>query len=99
VGGPDGEEQSRKITPAVSAAIVSAITHGGIEWVTDPDFGYEVATSVPGVDDPELLQPRLLYQRQQRSAEYAAIVSELHRDRREHLAGYRDLLPQIAAAV
>jgi phosphoenolpyruvate carboxykinase (ATP) len=99
VGGPEGEEQSRKITPAVSAAIVSAIAHGGIEWVTDPDFGYEVAASVPGVDDPELLQPRLLYQRQQRSAEYTAIVSDLHRDRRQHLAGYRDLLPEIAAAV
>ena len=99
VGGLDGDEQSRKITPAVSAAIVSAITHGGIDWVDDPDFGYEVAASVPGVEDGELLQPRLLYQRQQRSAEYAEIVAGLHLDRREHLAGYRDLLPEIAAAV
>jgi phosphoenolpyruvate carboxykinase (ATP) len=99
VGGPDGEEQSRKVTPAVSAAIVSAIAHGGIEWARDPDFGYEVAVSVPGVDDGELLQPRLLYQRQQRSTEYAEIVATLHRDRREHLAGYHDLLPVIAAAV
>lgn len=99
VGGPDGDERSRKITPAVSAAIVSAITHGGIEWVRDPDFGYEVAALVPGVDDPELLQPRLLYQRQQRAGEYADIVTELHQDRRAHLAGYRDLRPEIVAAV
>ena len=99
VGGPDSDEQSCKITPAISAAIVAAIAHGGIEWVTDPDFGYEVAASVPGVDDVELLQPRLLYQRQQRSVEYADIVTSLHRERREHLAGYRDLLPEIVAAV
>ncbi len=99
VGGGDGDERSRKITPAVSAAIVSAITHGGIEWVDDPDFGYQVAAAVPGVADPELLQPRLLYQRQQRSTEYAELVATLHRERREHLAGYRDLLPEIAAAV
>ncbi|HEX5630188.1 MAG TPA: phosphoenolpyruvate carboxykinase (ATP) [Acidimicrobiia bacterium] len=99
VGGGDGDERSRKITPAVSAAIVSAITHGGIEWVDDPDFGYQVAAAVPGVADAELLQPRLLYQRQQRSSEYAELVATLHRERREHLAGYRDLLPEIAAAV
>lgn len=99
VGGADGDEQSRKITPAVSAAIVAAIAHGGIEWVTDPDFGYQVAASVPGVDDGELLQPRLLYQRQQRAVEYSEIVAALQRDRREHLTGYRDLLPEIAAAV
>lgn len=99
VGGGDGDERSRKITPAVSAAIVAAIAHGGIAWETDPDFGYEVATTVPGVDDGELLQPRRLYQRQQRADEYADIVAALHEERRAHLAGYRDLLPAIAAAV
>lgn len=99
VGGGDGDERSRKITPAVSAAIVSAIAHGGITWQRDPDFGYEVATAIPGVDDLELLQPHRLYQRQQRSTEYAAVVADLHRDRRRHLDGYRDLLPDIAAAV
>ena len=99
VGGPDGDERSRKITPAVSAAIVSAIAHGGIEWTVDPDFGYDVATAVPGVDDVELLQPRLLYQRQHRSTEYAEVVANLHRERREHLDGYRDLLPEISGAV
>jgi phosphoenolpyruvate carboxykinase (ATP) len=99
VGGPDGDERSRKITPAISAAIVASIAHGGIEWTVDPDFGYEVATAVPGVEDIELLQPRLLYQRQQRSTEYAEVVASLHRERREHLDGYRDLLPEIASAV
>lgn len=99
VGGGDGDERSRKITPAVSGAIVAAIAHGGITWEVDPDFGYEVAAAIPGVDDVELLQPRLLYQRQQRAGEYGDIVAVLHAERQAHLAGYRDLLPEIAAAV
>ena len=87
------------VTPAISAAIVSAIASRTGEWVTDPDFGYQVAAAIPGVDDPELLQPRLLYQRQQRLTEYNDIVATLHRERREHLAGYRDLQPEIAGVV
>jgi hypothetical protein len=31
-----------------------------ITWTSDPDFGYEIAESLPGVDDPEILQPRRL---------------------------------------
>jgi len=99
VGGPVGEEGAHKITPAVSGAIVSAIAHGGIEWEVDPDFGYEVATSVPGVGDPGLLRPRALYASQGRSAEHDAIVTTLHADRHAHLASYPDLRPEIVDAV
>lgn len=99
VGGGDDDERSRKVTPAVSGAIVAAISRGGIEWEVDPDFGYEVAVSVPGVDDPALLQPRLLYAEQGRADEYAELVAALKQDRREHLAGYRDLRPEIVSAV
>ena len=65
VGGTD-EGESKKVTIPYSSAIVQAIVSGTIEWVTDPDFGYEVASSLPGVDDIEILQPRQLYQRQGR---------------------------------
>ena len=49
---------------------------GAVSWETDPDFGYEVAASVPGVEAPEdgLLVPRLLYTRADRVYEHAAIV-------------------------
>jgi len=83
----------------VSGAIVSAIAHGGIEWETDPDFGYEIATSVPGVGDTGLLRPRTLYAAQGRSAEHDAIVATLHADRHQHLASYPDLRPEIVDAV
>lgn len=99
VGGPESDDRSTKVTPAISAAIVAAIAHGGIEWEIDPDFGYEVATVVPGVDDPATLRPRVTYESQGRAAEYAEMVVSLKIERSEHLASYRDLMPEIAAAV
>jgi phosphoenolpyruvate carboxykinase (ATP) len=99
VGGQADSELSKKVTPAVSGAIVAAIAEGSIEWEVDPDFGYQVAQSVPGVEDVELLQPRLLYQRQHRADEYADTVEALKEARRAHLAKYRALLPEIASAV
>ena len=90
VGGKD-EEQSKKVTIPYSSAIVEAIVSGTIEWVTDPDFGYEVAASLPGVDDPEILQPRRLYERQGRLEEYNAMVARLKSERREYLASFPGL--------
>lgn len=72
---------------------------GTIEWVEDFHFGYEVAASVPGVDDIELLQPRRLYDRQGRSGEYAAMVERLKSERAAYLAGYEGLDPQIPAGL
>ena len=66
VGGGDDHEGSKKVTIPYSSAIVQAIVEDTIEWATDPDFGYEIAASVPGVDDLEILQPRRLYERQGR---------------------------------
>src|SRR3954465_14143587 len=57
VGGPEDDDRSKKIKIPVSSAIVKGIAEGTITWEDDPDFGYQVATEVPGVDDEELLQP------------------------------------------
>ena len=51
VGGPDDDERSRKVRIKHSSAIVKGIAEGTIEWERDPDFGYLVAASVPGIDD------------------------------------------------
>jgi phosphoenolpyruvate carboxykinase (ATP) len=99
VGGPAGDARSRKVTPAISGAIVAGIASGLIEWEVDPDFGYEVAVFVPGVDDAGVLRPRVFYAEQDRGDEYAQLVANLKHDRAAHLATYRDLLPEIAAAV
>jgi len=69
---------------------------GTIEWEKDPDFGYEVAGAVPGVEDAELLQPRRLYERQGRLAEYEAMVSRLQDERSRYLAAFTALDPRIS---
>ena len=98
VGGKD-EEQSKKVTIPYSSAIVEAIVSGTIEWVTDPDFGYEVAASLPGVDDTEILQPRRLYERQGRLEEYNAMVTQLKSERREYLASFPGLDDSILKSI
>jgi phosphoenolpyruvate carboxykinase (ATP) len=61
VGGPEDDERSRKVRIKHSSAVVKGIAEGTIEWERDPDFGYLVASSVPGIDELEILQPRRLY--------------------------------------
>lgn len=88
-------EGSKKVRIPDSSAIVKAIVEGSIDWRTDQDFGYQVAESVPGVEDPELLQPRRLYERQQRLEEYESMVARLKKERVEYLAGYTALDPRV----
>ena len=99
VGGGDDHEGSKKVTIPISSAIVQAIVEDTIEWAGDPDFGYEIAESVPGVDDPEILQPRRLYARQGRTAEYEAMVDRMKRERREYLASFPGLDEAIVKSI
>src|SRR3989475_2419954 len=64
VGGGDDDERSQKVRIRHSSAIVKAIAEGTIGRERDPDFGYLVASSVPGIEDAEVLEPRKLYERQ-----------------------------------
>ncbi|HVB53643.1 MAG TPA: phosphoenolpyruvate carboxykinase [Candidatus Acidoferrales bacterium] len=99
VGGGEGDPNAKKIRIGHSSAVVKAIAEGTITWVKDPDFGYEVATAVPGIDDPEVLQPRRLYERQGRADEHQTIVERLRRERGEYLGKYPGLDPEILKAV
>lgn len=97
VGGDDA--RSTKVTIPDSSAIVGGIVAGTIDWARDPDFGYQIASAVPGVADVEVLSPRRLYQRQERIDEYEAIVARLKSERRRYLAGYPALDPAIVAGL
>jgi phosphoenolpyruvate carboxykinase (ATP) len=88
VGGGDEHPGSKKVTISSSSAIVQGIVEGTIEWTEDPDFGYEVAAAIPGVDDIEILQPRWLYARQGRTDEDDAMVARLKRERKEFLNSF-----------
>ena len=78
-----------------------AIAEGTIEWERDPDFGYEVASAVPGLgdDDLEVLQPRRLYERLGRADEYRGLVERFSAERREYLAKFPGLGEDIVRAV
>src|SRR5689334_15924412 len=91
VGGQDDHEGSKKVTIPISSAVVQGIVEGTIEWAEDPDFGYEIAEKIPGVDDIEILQPRRLYQRQGRAQEYDAMVARLKQERKEFLGSFPGL--------
>ena len=91
VGGGDDHPGSKKVTIPYSSAIVQGIVEGAIEWTEDPDFGYEVAAAIPGVDDLEILQPRRLYARQGRTDEHEAMVARLKRERKEFLGSFPGL--------
>jgi phosphoenolpyruvate carboxykinase (ATP) len=82
---------AKKVTIPYSSAIVAGIVEGTIEWTKDPDFGYDVAAAVPGVDDIEILQPRRLYDRQGRAGEHAAMAARLKQERREFLGSFPGL--------
>jgi phosphoenolpyruvate carboxykinase (ATP) len=99
IGGKDGDDRSKKVSIPISSAVVKGIAEGTITWERDPDFGYEVAASIPGIDDPEMLQPRRLYQRQGRQEEYASLVTTFKQQRGEYLAKFTHLKPEIRAAV
>jgi len=99
VGGPESNERSRKVRIKHSSAIVKGIAEGTIEWERDPDFGYLVASSVPGIDEPEILRPRRLYEEQGRGDEYRALIERFKAERAEFLRGFPSLSDEIVSAV
>jgi phosphoenolpyruvate carboxykinase (ATP) len=100
VGGAVDDTRSRKVGIPQSSAIVRGIAEGTIIWEQDPDFGYEVATSVPGIaaEDAPLLRPRLLYETQGRADEYRTLVERYRRERAAFLRSWPGLKPEIIAA-
>ena len=101
VGGRDEDERSKKVRIQHSSAIVKGVAEGTIEWEEDLDFGYQIAKQVPGIDGEgqDILQPRKLYERQGRMDEYNQIVERLKTERREYMAKWEGLNPEIAEAI
>ena len=99
VGGTPDDERSKKVKIPHSGAVVKAIAEGTISWTEDDDFGYQIAESVPGIDDPELIQPRRLFERQGRMDEYRKFVERFKAERQEFLEGFPGLDPEIIKAV
>jgi phosphoenolpyruvate carboxykinase (ATP) len=99
IGGDDKDERSKKVRIQHSSAVVKAIAEGTIAWERDPDFGYLVASAVPGIDDHDYLQPKRLYERQGRTDEYNALVAKYRTDRAEYLRKWPGLSSEIVGAL
>jgi phosphoenolpyruvate carboxykinase (ATP) len=99
VGGKDEDDRSKKVKIPHTSAAVKGIAEGSIAFEEDPDFRYQIAASVPDLDDRELLQPARLYERQGRGDEYRRIVERLKQERVEHLQRFSELSEEIIKAV
>jgi phosphoenolpyruvate carboxykinase (ATP) len=99
VGGPVGDERSKKVKIPHSSGVITGFVTESIEWEEDPDFGYFVASSLDGFDDPDLLQPRRMYERQGRSDEYAELVEKLKAERHEYISSFPGLDESIVNAL
>src|SRR3954453_15041179 len=101
VGGAEDVDGSEKVRIPHSSAIVKGIAEGTIEWTDDPDFGYQVAARVPGIEESAsaVLRPKELYESQGRADDYDNIVETLKRERVEYLKKYPALSDEIVDAV
>lgn len=101
VGGDETAEaagKAMKVKIRHSSAILQGLAEGTIEWMEDPDFGYQIARAIPGVPD-ELLNPRKYYEGQGRKAEFEEIVVKLRTERREYLRKFEGIDPSILEAL
>ncbi|MGC9358352.1 MAG: hypothetical protein ACP5GX_10800, partial [Anaerolineae bacterium] len=93
---PDGTKVGAKIGVLDSTEIIKQMARGGIRWERDPDWGYEVAAEVEGIDDfAERLDPHRYYT----AEEYAELTAALRADRAAWLEKFPELNPEIAASL
>jgi phosphoenolpyruvate carboxykinase (ATP) len=101
IGGGEDDDRSKKVRIKHSSAIVKAIAEGTIEWKPEGNFGYEIATSLPGFEgeDLDFLHPRRLYERQGRLDEYEGLVEKYTTERGAYLRKWEGLDERIVNAV
>jgi phosphoenolpyruvate carboxykinase (ATP) len=91
----------KKVKIPHSSAFVKAIAEGSIKWQKDEDFGYEVATEVPGIEaeDFGLLQPKTIYEAEGRLEEYQKIVKTFKEDRKAYMLSWPGIDERLIQAV
>ncbi len=91
----DNGLDGKKITKAVSAALLRSIGRGELSWAKDADWGYEVAVSSPSVPDLASYDPKRYY----KPETYARLVAEMKAERKAYLKQFTGLPPQVIDAV
>jgi len=87
IAGPAGSPGAHGSDPGWIASVLQAALAGELIWETDPDFGYETAAVVPGLEGmaADAFCPRLLYGIADRVYEHAELVAVTKRRRRAAL--------------
>ncbi|MBC9783946.1 phosphoenolpyruvate carboxykinase (ATP) [Heliobacterium chlorum] len=93
VGAKEGEA-GVKLSIKVSTTLMKEIARDSIEWTVDPDWGYEVPKSVPGLDIQEIM-PKGFYSEE----EYQEKVEKLRAERRQWLEQFPGLSGEIRQAI
>ncbi len=88
VAGPEGRPGARAAGSEATATALRAALAGEVEWEADPDFGYDVAASIPGLkgEEGDAFLPRLVYAAADRVYEHAELVEATKRRRHAALA-------------
>ena len=87
IGGPAGSPGALAADPGWIAGVLQAALGDELIWETDPDFGYEIAAVVPGLEGQaaDAFCPRLLYGSADRVYEHAELVAVTKQRRRSAL--------------
>lgn len=100
VGGPRGRPGCTEVGTPLIESVLEPYLAGAVGWERDPDFGYEVPSRVPGLEEgaARVLLPRLLYADHDRAYEHAGLVAAKQRERSAIAASLPSLRPEIAEA-
>ncbi|MGE5278731.1 MAG: phosphoenolpyruvate carboxykinase (ATP) [Acidobacteriota bacterium] len=93
IGAREGSP-GEKIPIRISTEIMKQIAKDGIVWRRDPDWGYEIPITKPGVD-LAVYEPSRYYS----EGEYRGLVDKLRQERRAWLAKFPGLDPAIPKAI
>ena len=98
VGGDQLDEKkgiALKVKISHSTAMLEALFRNEIKWTKDPDFGYLIVDinapeNSPLLEKvpPEILQPRILFEKQGRILEYEEWVTRMKREREDFIRKY-----------
>jgi hypothetical protein len=100
VAGPGGREGAFTVEADLIDDLLDAARRGRIGWERDPDFGYDVAADVPGIEGvaADALCPRLLYAAADRVYEHAEAVADLKRERHRRVSAIDGIDELVLAA-
>jgi phosphoenolpyruvate carboxykinase (ATP) len=92
--GKSDTDPGEKISVRDSATIIREIARGTVKWVKSKEWDYEVLDSCPGVDVSKF-HPDRHYTEEK----FKELVEELRKERREWLAKFPELYPEIRNAI